>query len=82
MDAKTKEKKTIRKVRGITMNYATSQLVNFDRIKDMILGTDNQDVISVRIERKNNFKMRRCDGSGPSSSDMVTLVSEPEVKFY
>ena len=29
--------KTVCKVRGITLNYNASQLVNFDVIKDMIL---------------------------------------------
>jgi len=31
------QKKTVCKVRGITLNYNVSQLVNFDVIKDMIL---------------------------------------------
>jgi hypothetical protein len=47
----------------------------------MILGTDAPDVITVRNERKIKRKMR-CDGSGPSSADMVTIVSEPEEKIY
>jgi hypothetical protein len=36
----TGECKTVCKVRGLTLNYGTSQLVNFDRIKDMILRRD------------------------------------------
>jgi hypothetical protein len=77
MPSRTMEKKTIRKVRGITLNYATSQLVNFDSNKDMILDTDVPYVITVRTKRKIKRKMRKCDGSGPSSADMVTIVSEP-----
>jgi hypothetical protein len=33
---KTSKKKTGCEVRGITLNYATAQLVNFDSIRDMI----------------------------------------------
>ena len=32
-----REEKTLCKVRGITLNYNASKLVNFERIKDMIL---------------------------------------------
>jgi len=80
LKAKTSAKKTVCKVRGITLNYATSQLVNFESIKDMILCADIKDVITVRTERKIKRKLRKCDGSGPSSTDMVTVVSEPEEK--
>jgi len=31
------KEKTVCKVRGITLNYNASKLVNFERIKDMIL---------------------------------------------
>jgi hypothetical protein len=81
VNARTKEK-TLSKVRGITLKYATSHLVIFDSIKDMILDTDASDVITVCTERKIKRKMRNCDGSGPSSADMVTKVSEPEEKIY
>jgi len=33
----TGERKTVCKVRGITLNYIASKLVNFEVIKDMIL---------------------------------------------
>jgi hypothetical protein len=82
VNARTMEKKTICKVSGITLNYATSQIVNFDSIRDMILNTDAPDVIIVHTERKIKRKIRNCDVSGPSSADMVTIVSEPEEKVY
>jgi hypothetical protein len=34
----TGERDTVCKVRGITLNYSASRLVNFDDIRDMILG--------------------------------------------
>ena len=61
---------------------ATSHLVNYERIKDMILCADIKDVITVCTKRKINRKFRKCDASGPSSADMVTVVSEPEEKIY
>ena len=80
LNAKTSAKKTVCKMRGITLNYTESQFVNFDSIKNMILCADVKDVITVRTERKIKRKLRKCDGSGPSSTDMVTVVSEPEEK--
>jgi hypothetical protein len=68
-------------VRGKTHNYAAAQLVNFDSIKDMILGTVTSD-ITVRTERKIKRKKGRCDGSGPISANTVTIVSESEWKVY
>lgn len=62
------------------MPYLTSSI--FNSIKYMILGTDTPDAITVRTERKIKRKMRRCDGSGPSSADIVTIVSENEEKIY
>ena len=38
VDSATGERKTVCKVRGITLNYNASHLVNFEVIKDMILG--------------------------------------------
>ena len=64
VDARTPEKKTVCKVHGIMLNFAAAQLVNFDNIRDMILGADAKDVITVRTEKKIKRKMRKCDGSG------------------
>ena len=82
VNARTSEKKTVCKVRGITLNYIASQFVNFGSIKDIILCADVEDVITVRTERKIKRKCRECDGSGPSSADMVSVVSEHEEKIY
>jgi hypothetical protein len=48
----------------------------------MVLGTDTPDVFTVRTERKIKRKTRRCDGSGPSSEDILTMASEHEEKIY
>jgi hypothetical protein len=79
---KTSKKKTVCKVRGITLNYATAHLVNFNSIRDMILGVDATDVITVRTERNIKRKKRKGDGSGPSSAGGATIGSEPEEKIY
>jgi hypothetical protein len=60
MNARTSETKTICKVRRIALNYSATQLVNFGSIRDLILGTDTTEVITVRTERKIKRQMRRC----------------------
>jgi hypothetical protein len=63
--------KTVCKVRGITLNHNTSQAVNFDCMKNLILyGADN---VVVRTEKKIKRK-RGIDG--------IYIVSEPEDKIY
>ena len=47
-----KEPKTVCKVRGITLNYSASQLVNFNVIKDMILNKIPDEVLTVNTDRK------------------------------
>jgi hypothetical protein len=47
----TKEPKTACKVRGITLNYHASRLVNFDVIRRMILRGD-RDIVTVPTEKK------------------------------
>jgi hypothetical protein len=47
----TKEPKTVCKVRGITLNYHASRLVNFDVIRRMILRGE-PDIVTVRTENK------------------------------
>jgi len=48
----TDESKTVCKVRGITLNYSASQLVNFEKMKDMILSKKDDETVIVRIENK------------------------------
>jgi len=69
----TGESKTVCKVRGITLNYSASQLVNFEKIKDMILNKKDDETVIVRTENK--IKRKKIDGG-------VHLISEPEDKTY
>jgi len=39
----TGESKRVCRVRGITVNYSASQLVNFAKMKDMILSMDENE---------------------------------------
>jgi len=52
VDTVTGNRKTACKLRGITLNYNTSKLVNFDVIWDMILKGDEPSVINVHTEHK------------------------------
>jgi hypothetical protein len=63
--------KTVCKVRGITLNYSASQIVNFDYMKHMIL--DDAGQVLIRTEKKIKRK-RGIEG--------VYIVSEPEDKIY
>lgn len=59
VNARTLERKTLCKVRGINLNYAATQLVKFDSTRDLILGADSVDVC---IQRKIKSKTLKCDG--------------------
>ena len=61
-------------MRGITLNYSASQLVNFEKIKAMILGRDEKETITVHTERK--IKRKR----GKYGDGRVNIISEPEDK--
>jgi hypothetical protein len=65
--------KTVCKVRGITLNYHASKLVNFEVIQAVILG-QGESVVNVHTEHKIKRK-RRAGGFGD-------LVTEPENKRY
>jgi hypothetical protein len=65
------ESKTVSKIRGITLNYCASQLVNFEKIKDMILIKKDEETVIVRTEKK--IKHKKINGD-------VHLISEPEDK--
>ena len=69
----TGESKTVCKVRGITLNYSASQLVNFEKIKEMILSKEDDETVIVRTEKK--IKSKKIDGG-------VHLISEREDKTY
>jgi len=56
-EGKKEEEKTICKVLGITLNYNASKLVNFERIRDMILRTGD-DIVNVHTDRKIKRKRR------------------------
>ena len=68
----TGEQNTVCKVRGITLNYSASQLVNFE-IRDMILNRDDSETVTVRTEK--NIKRKRDDRG-------VHVVKGPEEKIY
>jgi len=69
----TGESKTVCKVRGITLNYNASQLLNFEKIKEMILSKKDDETVIVRTE--NNIKRKKIDKG-------VHLIREPEDKTY
>jgi len=64
------------KVRGITLIYSASQLVNFERLKQMILRGTKTDTVTVHTARKIKRK-REKDGDGK-----ILIVTEPENKTY
>ena len=68
----TDESNTVCKVRGITLNYSASQLVNFEKIKEMILS--KRDDETVIVQTKNKIKRKKVDGG-------VDLITEPECCF-
>jgi len=67
----TGENKTVCEVRGITLNYNASQLVNFAKIIDMILSKKDDETVIVHT--KNKDQATKID-------DGVNLISEPEDK--
>jgi len=69
----TGESKTVCKVIWIPLNYSASQLVNFAKIKDIILSKKDDETVIVRTEHK--IKRKKIDGG-------VNLITEPEDKTY
>ena len=71
-------RKTVCKVRGITLKYSISQLVKFDVIRDMILKTGrttpDDDLVTVHTDKKIKRK-RGKDGR-------FQILSEVEDKIY
>ena len=67
---------TVCKVRGITLNYNASQLVNFESTKQLILRGTETDTVTVHTAHK--IKRKRCrDDDG-----RIRIVTEPEDKTY
>jgi hypothetical protein len=67
-----RESRRLCKVRGITLNYNASQLVNFDKIKEMILNRGPNETITVHAEKKIKRKKVDCG---------VTIVTEPRIGY-
>ena len=60
-------------MRGITLNYSASLLVNFEKIREMILKRDDTESVTVCTKKK---IIRKRDAGG------VNVVTEPEEKIY
>jgi len=54
----TGESKRVCKVRGVTLNFSASKLVNFEKMKDMALAADQNETVIVRTANK--IKRKRC----------------------
>ena len=65
------------KFSGITLNYNASRFVNFEVIRDMILGGTGEEpnVLNKHTEKK--IKRKRKGGGAT-----VSMVTEPEDKLY
>jgi hypothetical protein len=48
----TGEHCTVCKVRGLTLNYSASRFVNFDAMRDLVLGGTESDRVTVHTEHK------------------------------
>jgi hypothetical protein len=73
VDPATSEQRTVCKVRGITLNYSASQLVNFESIKNMVLKRGNEETLTMRTEKQIK---RKWDSEG------VHVITEPAEKIY
>jgi len=63
------------KIRGIMLNYSTSQLDNFEVIKDVFLDGTEMRHVSVHTENKIKRK-RKAEGV------INSIITEPEYKLY
>jgi hypothetical protein len=52
VDPATGNRETVCKVRGITLHYSTSLLVNFDFLKDMILRGDKTEQLQCTLSER------------------------------
>jgi hypothetical protein len=74
VNSATNQRKTICKVRGITLNYNASHLVNLDVIRDMILKRKTEENVTVYKAKK--IKRKRTGGG------VVSIITKPEDKIY
>jgi len=70
VDTLTGQRKRVCKVRGITLNYNASCVVNFDVIRDMILGAVKERTVTVHSEHKIKRKRKR------GGERIVSIVTE------
>jgi hypothetical protein len=76
VNSATGETETVCKVRGITLNYSASHLVNFGIMKKMILERKTPpDTVTIHTEKK--IKRKR-DGNGGA----IHIFTLPEDKMY
>ena len=68
------EQTTVCKVRGITLNYKASPLINFEKIREMILNKDDKETVTVRTEKK--IKRKREKRACKSSQSLRTRYIE------
>jgi len=73
--AATGERKSVCKIRGITLNYITSKLFNFEVIKDMVLDGTKMRHVTVHTEKKIKRKWKAGGG-------IISIITEPEDKMY
>jgi hypothetical protein len=52
VDSVTGASKTTCKVKGLTLNFSASQVVNFEKMRDMFLSRDCAETITVHTERQ------------------------------
>ena len=71
-----KGEKKVCNVRGIILNYIASKLVNFERIKNMILRSGDEPQTVVNVHTRKKIKRKRKEGG------LVSIVTEPEDKVY
>jgi len=60
-------------VRGVTLNYNTSELVNFEAIRDMILNRDRNYTVTVH----NDNKIKRS-----KLGRVIPIITDRECKKY
>jgi hypothetical protein len=73
VDSVTGASKTTCKIRGLTLNFSASQVVNFEKMRDMILNRESAQTVTVHTERQ--IKRKRCECG-------VRIIIEPADKIY